>query len=219
MRLPRVEGTPDAVPLLAEEIAGTATTPLEIARKLESALADNGWFSHGVSETDYPSLSGHGADRIITLLTGSLMVGDDEQYASAMALMARHMGLPARVVVGFAPDEDSAGAAQIVITGDDIEAWVEIQFADRGWVAFDPTPNEDRVPQDDTPEQLPNPQPQIRQPPPPLQDPVDPPEDEVDSRSPGTARRRLRRRRSSASCSWSRGRRGFRWWSCWGRLW
>lgn len=181
VRLPDPEGVPDAVPLFAGEIAGTATSPLLIARSLEEGLAERGWFSHGLTDQgDYPSLSGHGADRITTLLTGDLMVGDGEQYASAMALMAREMGLPARVVLGFRADEEQAGAAEITFTGADIEAWVEIDFAGVGWVPFDPTPDETRTPSRSTPQDRSQPQPQVRQPPPPPQDPVHPPDDDTE---------------------------------------
>jgi transglutaminase-like putative cysteine protease len=179
VRLPEAQAVPEAVSVRAAEVAGTASSEALIARSLEEWLSERGWFSHGVEDQDYPSLSGHGADRIITLLTGPLMVGDGEQYASAMALMARVMGLPSRVVLGFVPDEDVAGDEEIVITGDDIQAWVEIQFAGNGWVTFDPTPDESRTPREDTePEQAAE-EPQVHQPPPPLQDPIDPPEEDT----------------------------------------
>jgi len=52
-------------------------------------LAEEGYFSHGVEVSGTESLSGHGADRITSLLGGDLMVGDGEQYAAAMALMRK----------------------------------------------------------------------------------------------------------------------------------
>jgi hypothetical protein len=123
------------------------------------------------------------------------MVGDDEQYASAMALMAREMGLPARVVLGFVPgDDDTADAAAdapaadpdapVVVTGADVRAWVEISFAGYGWVTFDPTPPQTQTPQDETETSPADPEPQVAQPPPPPADPVDEPED--DSEQPQT---------------------------------
>ncbi|MBC7290633.1 MAG: transglutaminase domain-containing protein, partial [Actinotalea sp.] len=181
VRLPEPAAVPEAVPLLAGEIAGTASTPALVAEALALGLQQRGWFSHGLVESgDHPSLSGHGADRLTTLLTGDLMVGDGEQYASAMALMAREMGLPARVVLGLVPGEDQAGAEEVTLTGDDVEAWVEIAFAGHGWVAFDPTPDETKTPREDTPEQAAQPQPQVRQPPPPPPDPVRPPDDDTE---------------------------------------
>ena len=181
IRLPDPQRVPDAVSLFAGEIAGTATSPVLIARSLEAGLAERGWFSHGLTDSgQVPSLSGHGADRLTTLLTGDLMVGDGEQYASAMALMAREMGLPARVVLGFEPSEEQAQADQITITGDDVQAWVEISFAGHGWVPFHPTPDQTKTPRQDTPQEESEPQPQVMQPPPPPEEPVHPPDEDTE---------------------------------------
>jgi hypothetical protein len=92
------------------------------------------------------------------------MVGDEEQYASAMALMARHLGYPARVVMGFAP-EIAEGDEQVEVLGGDVTAWVEVPFEGVGWVPFRPTPDQVDVPQEQTPKPKSEPQPQVRQPP------------------------------------------------------
>lgn len=178
--LPALEGVPEAVLIHATSTAQSASSPALIATSLAEGLAQRGYFSHGVEDGEEPSLSGHGADRITTLLTADLMIGDGEQYAAAMALMARELGLPARVVLGFVPDETQQGTDEWVVTGDDIQAWVEIEFAGLGWVAFDPTPDESRTPEDD-PEPTPaEPEPKVRQPPPPLSEPVEPPEEDTE---------------------------------------
>ena len=93
------------------------------------------------------------------------MVGDEEQYAAAMALMARRLGYPARVVMGFAPEvrEDATSPSRCV--GDDVTAWVEVPFEGVGWVSFRPTPDQIDVPQEQTPKPKSEPQPQVRQPP------------------------------------------------------
>ncbi|WP_372595044.1 transglutaminase family protein [Actinotalea sp.] len=182
--LPELTGVPDAVGEYATQVAGTATSSGLIARSLAEGLSQRGWFSHGLtSQGDYPSLSGHGADRITTLLTGSLMVGDGEQYAAAMALMAREMGLPARVVLGFVPEvapSDADTLEEVTLSGQDIQAWVEVNFAGYGWVAFDPTPDPSRTPNDETPEEESAAQPQVRQPPPPPAPPVVAPDDDTE---------------------------------------
>jgi hypothetical protein len=193
--LPEPQGMPDAVVSAASDAARDAETPVQVARAIEQALSEGGYFSHGLTEMgDYPSLSGHGADRVTSLLAGDLMVGDDEQYASAMALMAREMGLPARVVMGFVPGDDDTATgtaetatdpdAPLVVTGADVRAWVEISFAGYGWVTFDPTPPQTQTPQDETETSPADPEPQVAQPPPPPADPVDEPED--DSEQPQT---------------------------------
>lgn len=181
--LPAPREVPDVVATRAGEIAGTAGSPGLIARSLEEELSTDGFFSHGlVDRGDAPSLSGHGANRIAELLGGT-MVGDGEQYASAMALMARAMGLPARVVLGFVPSADQAGAEEVTFTGSDIQAWVEIDFAGYGWVSFFPTPDESQTPREETSPEEAAAEPAVRQPPPPPQAPVTAPDDDTEQPS------------------------------------
>lgn len=177
--LPNPLQVPESVGTKAAALASSATTPALVARALETTLAQTGWFSHGIAESnDYPSLAGHGAWRINELLTATPMVGDSEQYASAMALMARHLGLPSRVVLGFVADDDTptTGDGGRVFRGDDIRAWVEIAYVGHGWVPYFPTPPETKTPSEDMAEEEAEPQPQVVQPPPAPEDPVDPPE-------------------------------------------
>lgn len=155
---------PDIVVAKSVEFAGTATTPIAQLRAIEGALRGAGFLSHGLASDAVPSRAGHGADRMIELFTRSQMVGDQEQYASAMALMARNLGYPARVVMGFAPTISSDGLPSEVL-GADVTAWVEVPFEGVGWVAFDPTPEQRDAPQDQVPEPKSEPQPQVRQPP------------------------------------------------------
>ncbi|MFI5957174.1 transglutaminaseTgpA domain-containing protein [Cryptosporangium sp. NPDC051539] len=61
-----------------------------------------------------------------------------EQYASAMAYMARVAGLPARVAIGFGYGTPQGNYT--TITSHDAHAWVEVYFSGIGWVPFDPTP-------------------------------------------------------------------------------
>ncbi|KFI93779.1 DUF3488 and transglutaminase-like domain-containing protein [Bifidobacterium stellenboschense] len=179
---PEVTDSPDSAGKLATALAGGEAKGGAAARKIADELKDSGWFSHGLSG-DYPSLPGHGNYRIEKLLGGKEMVGDSEQYASAMALMARDLGLPSRVVLGFIPkNKDGAISAartekrgkQTVteFKGNDIEAWVEIKLDGYGWVAFYPTPKETKIPDKNQNLTPPNPQTLVRQPPVPLQDPL-----------------------------------------------
>ncbi|PXY28026.1 transglutaminase [Prauserella muralis] len=64
-----------------------------------------------------------------------------EQYASAMAVMLRSIGIPSRVAVGFTTGYPTG--AYRSITSQDAHAWVEVYFGDQGWVSFDPTPLSD----------------------------------------------------------------------------
>jgi hypothetical protein len=174
--LPRATGVPDVVSSLAAEYVGDADTPIEEVRNVANGLSQNGFFSHGL-EGEAVSRAGHGAERIASMLTAEQMVGDDEQYSVAMALMVRSLGMPARVVMGFYP-KDYAGSDSVQdITGDDLHAWVEVPFEGAGWVAFDPTPPEDQVPLQEAPKPKSDPKAQVLQPPPPPQAPAELPPD------------------------------------------
>ncbi|MDR2347222.1 MAG: transglutaminase-like domain-containing protein, partial [Bifidobacteriaceae bacterium] len=205
-------GLPEGVRLLsadlaaAEVVRGAATGGAK-ALALEQHLQD-GYYSDGQAGAlegagRASPLAGHGADRIGELLTADLMVGNAEQYASAMALMARSVGLPARVVMGFAPGygeqtaADAAGrgpqgggaaAGRHTFTGLDMTAWVEVNLEGLGWVPFFPTPNRQDSPRlaDEQPD--PKPQPQVIQPPPPEARPSEPPQEEPVPVPVGSAR-------------------------------
>jgi transglutaminase-like putative cysteine protease len=155
---------PDIVAAKALEYAGAAESPIEQLRAIELKLQSTGYFSRGTASDSAPSLAGHGADRITDLFTGDAMVGDEEQYASAFALMSRSLGYPARVVMGFAPEVRDGGGV-VEVTGHDVTAWVEVAFEGVGWVPFYPTPDQTDVPQDENPKPKTEPQPQVRQPP------------------------------------------------------
>lgn len=63
-----------------------------------------------------------------------------EQFAASMAMMAREVGIPSRVAVGFLPGErieDNSWEVSIR----DMHAWPELFFANYGWVRFEPTPS------------------------------------------------------------------------------
>lgn len=61
------------------------------------------------------------------------------QYATAMAVMARDLGIPARVGIGFLPGQRGTDGT-VSVTGDRAHAWPELWFAGAGWVRFEPTP-------------------------------------------------------------------------------
>ena len=181
---PPLVGVPEVVGVTAADVARDAGQAVEVPDALASWLIEEGFYSNGL-DGQTPSMSGHGADRIGRLLADDLMVGDGEQYASAMALMVRSLGLPARVVLGFVPSaEDVAGEGPVAVTGADVSAWVEVAFSGYGWVPFDATPPKEKTPdKNDAPEQT-DPKPQVVQPPPPPPGAVTPPDDDTEQPAP-----------------------------------
>jgi Transglutaminase-like enzymes, putative cysteine proteases len=163
IQMPPVTNVPDVVASKADEFAGHSASAIQKLRNIERSFKSLGYLSHGRASDPVPSRAGEGADRMTDLLTKEPMVGDQEQYASAFALMARHLGYPARVVMGFKPAVDGAGTA--TVTGNDVTAWAEVAFQGVGWVPFFPTPTKTDAPKDQTTKPKLQPQPQVRQPP------------------------------------------------------
>jgi len=62
-------------------------------------------------------------------------------FASAMAVMLRSTGIPARMVVGFLPGQHDAEQHRYIIRDRDYHAWTEVYFPGYGWIKFDPTPS------------------------------------------------------------------------------
>ena len=137
-------------------------------------LMQNGSFSHGLEDDTIPSLAGHGASRIQSMFERDVLVGDDEQYATAFALALGRINVPSRVVMGLYPEDGFTGGSEPVeLTGGDMHAWVEVPFEGLGWVRFDPTPPEDNDDIQPEPEPEPDPKPQVLQPPQPPEEPAD----------------------------------------------
>nr|WP_206686968.1 MULTISPECIES: transglutaminase-like domain-containing protein [Microbacterium] len=172
LKMPKQAGIPENLAELASEATVDAETPIERVRALEDWLSTDGFFSHGL-EGDVLSPSGHGAARVISMFAADQLIGDDEQYAVAMSLMANQLGIPARVVMGWHPNDDDTPESVFTATGDNVHAWVEVAFDGYGWIPFDPTPDEDNKPNEQSTKPRANPKPQVLQPPPPAQEPAE----------------------------------------------
>jgi transglutaminase-like putative cysteine protease len=83
---------------------------------------------------------GNTGDELVDFLTRG-KTGYCEQFASAMAVMLRTVGVPARVAVGFSAGKP-LGDYRSISTGD-AHAWVEVYLTGFGWLPFDPTPLDD----------------------------------------------------------------------------
>ncbi|TQM55151.1 transglutaminase domain-containing protein [Humibacillus xanthopallidus] len=89
----------------------------------------DGAYTDGGSPGDYQNsfLPGHGLARLQRFMKSTQLAGNDEQYASALALAANRLGIPTRVVVGAMPEKDGT------VKGKDVHAWVEVRTTDGVW--------------------------------------------------------------------------------------
>ncbi|MRG61472.1 hypothetical protein GE115_16565 [Agromyces sp. CFH 90414] len=179
--------TPELPDQLRQWLAARAPASSEPGERLEAvvdALHAEGYVSHGQAG-EVASRSGHALERLDDLVAERPIVGDGEQYAVAAALMAREIGFPARVVVGYLPgDEDAGGPARgsadaadggdaVVFTGDDLQAWIEVQDAGGAWVQVDPNPEVREIPEREPDDPTVVSRPQSIVPPPEERTPVD----------------------------------------------
>ncbi|SEQ53025.1 Transglutaminase-like enzyme, putative cysteine protease [Lentzea xinjiangensis] len=134
----KFEGVEQEVVDLANEVVKDTTNDFDKAAKLSE------FFNSPTSDFKYDlKTQGDVTKDALTDFVTRGKVGYCEQYASAMAVMARVVGLPSRVAIGFTAGVEAADNTHRVISTDDAHAWVEIFFPNHGWMTFDPTPVSD----------------------------------------------------------------------------
>ncbi len=143
-----VTGAPPQVATDAKEWTADKTGAYAKLKAVADYLKNNGEYSDGetADAKSPPVMPGHGTKRLADFLNGQHIVGDGEQYAATMALMANALGYPARVVFGAVPETGGT------VKGKDIAAWAEVDFAGIGWVPFDATPPKSHKPQPEPPQ-------------------------------------------------------------------
>ena len=124
------EELPQRVRDLAQEVAGSHDNPYDKARALESFLRQ---YPYSLEVSSPPP----GRDPVDYFLF-DLQTGYCDYYASAMAVMARSLGLPARLATGYLAQPADENGIQTIYQIN-AHAWPEIYFAGYGWVEFEPT--------------------------------------------------------------------------------
>jgi len=144
---------PERVYALARELTSTAATPYEEAKAIETYLRANYPYNLDVP---VPPVKADVADYFLF----DLKTGYCDYYATAMAVLARAVGLPSRLVMGYASGTYNYPTAEYLVTAAEAHSWVEIYFPGSGWVEFEPTANQpelarsgqlNEAPQDETP--------------------------------------------------------------------
>lgn len=128
----RLEGVGERVRQLAEDVTRNAGTRFDKALALNRFLTNTDTFKYSLQTR--AGSSGNALEDF--LFEGR--AGYCEQYASAMGVLLRAVGIPSRVVIGYTAGYESGDSR--VITTEDAHAWVEAFFPGVGWTIFDPTP-------------------------------------------------------------------------------
>ncbi len=129
LQLPRLD---PRIPALARSITEHEVTPLDKARAIERYLP-----SHYSYTLD---LSGAAAGDPLASFLFVKRAGHCEYFASAMTVMLRSLGIPARYVSGFLGGDYNDLGGDYIIRARHAHSWVEAYFTGYGWVTFDPTP-------------------------------------------------------------------------------
>jgi transglutaminase-like putative cysteine protease len=126
-------GVPAIVSTTAREVTAGAQDPYEKALLLQGFFRDRGAFTY-----DIHAAYGYGYNAMSAFLLQRR--GFCQHFAATMAMMARTLGIPSRVVVGFLASDRVNSSGQYVFTSHDVHAWPELYFEGVGWVPFEPTP-------------------------------------------------------------------------------
>jgi transglutaminase-like putative cysteine protease len=124
-------GLPQRVVDLAREVTAEAELPYARALALEAYLRS---FPYDLEVAKPPE----GRD-VVDYFLFDLQRGYCDYFASAMVVMARSVGIPARLAVGYAMGRYDPQQGAYVVTEKDAHAWPELYFSDYGWIPFEPT--------------------------------------------------------------------------------
>jgi transglutaminase-like putative cysteine protease len=120
---------------LADKVTKSATNPYSKALALQNWFTDTGKFTYSLEVREPVDATG---------LTHFLTVtkkGYCQQFAFAMAVLARLLGIPSRVAVGFTPGTATGVLNTYQVKTSDAHAWPELYFQGLGWIRFEPTPS------------------------------------------------------------------------------
>jgi len=141
---------PEERPAIIDETAAAVTVGSATAYDSAVALQDylNGpTFRYDTKAPVEEGYDGGGLDVVGTFL--EVKSGYCVHFSSAMAVMARSLGIPARISIGYLPGNRTfnRGIETFKVDSHDLHAWPELYFVGVGWVPFEPTPGRGRVPE------------------------------------------------------------------------
>ena len=123
---------PQRVRSLGRELTADADTPYDKAKAIESFLKT---FPYSLS-IEPPPYNADGVDNFLF----EQKTGYSEYFASAMTVLLRTQGIPARMVAGYTVGNQLPDHDIYVVTDSHSHGWVEVFFPRYGWIGFEPTP-------------------------------------------------------------------------------
>lgn len=118
---------------LARSITFSETNTFDKSKAIEEYLKNNFEYSLNISSPPFDS------DGVGYFLYESKK-GYSEYFASSMTVMLRSIGIPSRIVVGYAPRDPEYQGNRMILRDKDRHGWVEVYFPGYGWIEFEPTP-------------------------------------------------------------------------------
>lgn len=138
-RYTRLSHSDPRIAQLARSVARNASGRYEKAHAIEHHLRER--YGYSLTLRGTPA----NLDPIAAFLF-DIRAGHCEYFASAMAIMLREIGIPARLVNGFRQGEYNSLGDSWTVRQRDAHSWVEAYLPPYGWVEFDPTPPEPAMP-------------------------------------------------------------------------
>ncbi len=139
--------TPSSIGGTAREVTAGALSNYEKALAIQEYLRSSP-FRYSETAPVAEGYDGTGVEYVAAFLEQHR--GYCIHFASAMAVMARELGIPSRIIVGFQPGHlmpgDDRGRHVFEVTTADLHAWPELYFSGVGWIRFEPTPSRGSVP-------------------------------------------------------------------------
>jgi len=128
---------PEIIPRTAAQVAAGQTTEIGIARALQAFFREGGF----TYSTRTPDADAEDGMQIVASFL-ERKSGYCIHFASAMTVMARSLGIPARIAIGYLPGDrriDDDGEVYYAETNQRLHAWPQLFFAGVGWLDFEPT--------------------------------------------------------------------------------
>ncbi len=135
---------PDTLPDRVRDLARKIVTDAKATNPYDQASALETWLRENIVYNDQIPAPAQGQDGVDYVLFVTKQ-GFCDYYASAMAVMARTLGIPARIATGFAQGTYDSQRGVYQVYQNNAHTWVEVYFPRYGWIQFEPTASQPSI--------------------------------------------------------------------------